>query len=770
MNESRRMEMINEFMDSFSEKIVGFNNTVFDAMQSLNTELDNVQRNAEVPYNEPANFNKFSKKYKQEFFEQQYQRETERKQEIEANTNSINNRIDAVKRSASLGVNEIIAENSRELESMRTFRNRMQSELDDLKSELSAKKQKFSEIVNDNSLSNEERHAKLAALKEPGLNARIAELTGKIAAIDAFSNEVEKLSSLDVEDTEKIEETLFEVAQNLGEQLNAREKNKESEEANKVVEEVPVQTEETPVQTQDNPVNTQDTPAQEEPAPTEDEQTQTQEEPAPTEEEQTQTQEESAPTQEENSPTEESEVSNTVDSELNFNVPHLNHTLALAKSEGARECIKFRRDRNKGIAVGTCALMAGISLLGGAAFVPALAATIGLPAASLGWANLVDEFRKWNFNRKMINFANKCDCEVVYDYNEGNMNFVKLDEDGRIEKTISDYSDMAKYMSESLVMDGYSVEAAENEATLQCDLFAKSFKKMSKASKYDQGKDITALDLSKDLKNIYDIRFGGITNAGNLLQQAGKAVGIKGGKVIGRASSIPGEMKNAFKHSTFGELINIGISKIKNSEARLRNLRERNGNNLTDRQREIIDDALENEEELINREPSRMDRTVDNLDDIVDDVSAEFIEDEMTNENDVVQTQENPTQENSTQENPTQENPEPTAEEPTSIDGEYAPTMDEEEVELPSISDFDSNLMEDDLSVDPSEVSDTYTAEQQVQANNVDVEQELRNLDFQIEAYRNADDLEMVEKLEKQYEDIKNQYNLNNNDAMSMGR
>ena len=751
MNESRRMEMINEFMDSFSEKIVGFNNTVFDAMQSLNTELDNVQRNAEVPYNEPANFNKFSKKYKQEFFEQQYQRETERKQEIEANTNSINNRIDAVKRSASLGVNEIIAENSRELESMRTFRNRMQSELDDLKSELSAKKQKFSEIVNDNSLSNEERHAKLAALKEPGLNARIAELTGKIATIDAFSNEVEKLSSLDVEDTKKIEETLFEVAQNLGEQLNTREKNKESEEANKVVEEVPVQTE-------DNPVNTQETPVQEETAPTEEEQAQTQEEPAPTEEEQAQTQEESAPTQEDNAPTEEPEVSNTVDSELNFNVPHLNHTLALAKSEGARECIKFRRDRNKGIAVGTCALMAGISLLGGAAFVPALAATIGLPAASLGWATLVDEFRKWNFNRKMIGFANKCGCDVVYDYNEGNMNFVKLNEEGRIEKTISNYSDMAKYMSESLVRDGYSVEAAENEAALQSDLFAKNFKKMSKASKYDQGKDITALDLSKDLKNIYDIRFGGITNAGNLLQQAGTAVGIRGGKVIGRVSSIPGEMKNAFKNSTLGELINIGISKIKNSEARLRNFRERNGNNLTDRQRELVEDALENEERLINREPSRMDRTADNLNDIVDNASAEFIEDEMTNENDVVQTQENPTQ----------ENPEPTAEEPTPIDGEYAPTMDEEE--SPSISDFDSNLMEDDLSVDPSEVNDTYTAEQQVQANNVDVEQELRNLDFQIEAYRNADDLEMVEKLEKQYEDIKNQYNLNNNDAMSMGR
>ena len=239
MNESRRMEMINQFMDSFSDKIVGFNNTVFDAMQSLDAELENVQSNAQVSYNEPANFNKFTKKYKQEFFEEQYRKQAERNQEVEASTNSINNRMDAVRRSASLGVNEIIAESSRDLESMRTFRNRMQAELDDLQSELSAKKQQFSEIVHNDALSMEERHAQIEALKEPGLNARIEELTSRIASIDAFTNEVEKLSSLDVEDTEKIQDTLFEVAQNLGEQVNTRAQSKGvAEEVQEVAEEV----------------------------------------------------------------------------------------------------------------------------------------------------------------------------------------------------------------------------------------------------------------------------------------------------------------------------------------------------------------------------------------------------------------------------------------------------------------------------------------------------------------------------------------------------
>ena len=239
MNESRRMEMINQFMDSFSENIVGFNNTVFDAMQSLEAELANVQSNAQVPYSEPANFNKFTKKYKQEFFEEQYRKQAERNQEVEASTNSINNRMDAVRRSASLGVNEIIAESSRDLESMRTFRNRMQAELDDLQSQLSAKKQQFSEIVHNDALSLEERHAQIEALKEPGLNARIEELTSRIASIDAFTNEVEKLSSLDVEDTEKIQDTLFEVAQNLGEQVNTRAQSKGvAEEVQEVAEEV----------------------------------------------------------------------------------------------------------------------------------------------------------------------------------------------------------------------------------------------------------------------------------------------------------------------------------------------------------------------------------------------------------------------------------------------------------------------------------------------------------------------------------------------------
>ncbi len=239
MNESRRMEMINQFMDSFSENIVGFNNTVFDAMQSLDAELANVQSNAQVSYNEPANFDKFKKKYKQEFFEEQYRKQAERNQEVEASTNSINNRMDAVRRSASLGVNEIIAESSRDLESMRTFRNRMQAELDDLQSELSAKKQQFSEIVHNDALSLEERHAQIEALKEPGLNARIEELTSRIASIDAFTNEVEKLSSLDVEDTEKIQDTLFEVAQNLEEQVNTRAQSKGvAEEVQKQAEEV----------------------------------------------------------------------------------------------------------------------------------------------------------------------------------------------------------------------------------------------------------------------------------------------------------------------------------------------------------------------------------------------------------------------------------------------------------------------------------------------------------------------------------------------------
>ena len=239
MNESRRMEMINQFMDSFSDKIVGFNNTVFDAMQSLNAELENVQSNAQVPYNEPANFNKFTKKYKQEFFEEQYRKQAERNQEVEASTNSINNRMDAVKRAASLGVNEVIAESSRELESMRTFRNRMQAELDDLQSELSSKKQQFSEIIHNDALSMEERQAQIAALREPGLNARIEELTGKIASIDAFSEEVEKLSSLDVENNENIEEVLFEVAQNLEGQVKTRAESKGTvEEAEEVVEEV----------------------------------------------------------------------------------------------------------------------------------------------------------------------------------------------------------------------------------------------------------------------------------------------------------------------------------------------------------------------------------------------------------------------------------------------------------------------------------------------------------------------------------------------------
>ena len=255
MNESRRMEMINQFMDSFSENIVGFNNTVFDAMQSLNAELENVQNNAQVPYNEPANFNKFTKKYKQEFFEEQYRKQAERNQEVEANTNSINNRIDAVKRSASLGVNEIVAESTRDLESMRTFRNRMQAELDDLQSELSAKKQQFSEIVHNDALSMEERHAQIEALKEPGLNARIEELSSRIATIDAFTQEVDKLASLDVENNEKIEETLFEVAQNLGEQAKTRAESKTAAEVveEAVQEQAPEQAPEEVVQAVTNP-------------------------------------------------------------------------------------------------------------------------------------------------------------------------------------------------------------------------------------------------------------------------------------------------------------------------------------------------------------------------------------------------------------------------------------------------------------------------------------------------------------------------------------
>jgi len=252
MNESRRMEMINQFMDSFSENIVGFNNTVFDAMQSLNAELENVQNNAQVPYNEPANFNKFTKKYKQEFFEEQYRKQTERNQEVEASTNSINNRMDAVKRAASLGVNEVLAESSRELESMRTLRNRMQAELDDLQSELSAKKQQFSEIVHNDALSMEERHAQLEALKEPGLNARIEELTSRIATIDAFSQEVDKLASLDVENNEHIEETLFEVAQNLEAQAKTRAESRAV--AEEVVEAVQEQAAPEQEQTQEAPV------------------------------------------------------------------------------------------------------------------------------------------------------------------------------------------------------------------------------------------------------------------------------------------------------------------------------------------------------------------------------------------------------------------------------------------------------------------------------------------------------------------------------------
>ena len=301
--------------------------------------------------------------------------------------------------------------------------------------------------------------------------------------------------------------------------------------------------------------------------------------------------------------------------DLDMKAPHLNNTIGLAGSESARECIRSRKRRNKtGVKV-AMATMTALSLLGGAALVPALAAGVGAATSTVAISTAVDLIQKEIFDDKLKKLAHKAGTEVIYDYEAGTVGFGKRGDNGKIEY-VSSSDELKDMMINDLMDQGIEKANAEKEANTTFNLFAKDFKKMSKKSLLDNGLDFSKINLSKDLTNVYDMKFGGVTPAGTLVKQKINEIGNSlenGYKNFGeRASGFSEFLSN----TKVAQLIQLGDIRIKNNLTKLQSLRS-STDSLSDVQKAVIDDAIDKENDLINKEPSKLIDKANDLNDIV---------------------------------------------------------------------------------------------------------------------------------------------------------
>ena len=320
--------------------------------------------------------------------------------------------------------------------------------------------------------------------------------------------------------------------------------------------------------------------------------------------------------------------SNDQNRDLDTKTPHLNNTIGLARNENARECIRSRKRRNKTGVKTAMAVMTTLSLLGGAALVPALVAGVGAATTTVAISTAVDLIQKKAFDYKLKKLAHKAGTEVIYDYEAGTVGFGKRGENGKIEY-VSNSNELKDMMINNLMDQGIEKENAEKEANTTFNLFSKNFEKMSKKSLLDKGLDFTEINLSKDLTNVYDMKFGGVTPAGTLVKQTIDEIGNSLGNGFKNAGERASGFAEFLSNTKVAQLIQLGDIKIKNNLTKLQSLRS-STDSLSDVQKVVIDDAIAKENDLTNKEPSKI---IDKVNDLSDKV-ANFTGQNLNNKND----------------------------------------------------------------------------------------------------------------------------------------